>query len=53
MGGGGGGSSGAPEAGADSWTGVSGLLSIADKGLGGAMVPNKMEANCLADPPLG
>lgn len=37
----------------DSCTGVAGLLSMADIGRGGAIVPNKIEANCLADPPAG
>ena len=34
--------------------GVSGFLSsIADRGLGGAIVPNKIDASCLALPPVG
>lgn len=68
IGGGGGGALGAPEAlssveskppgiGADrvfgSCTGVCGLLSIADRGLGGAIVPKSRDASCLAEPPVG
>lgn len=42
-------------------TGAAGLLglsidflsSIADRGLGGAIVPNRMDASCLALPPVG
>ena len=44
-----GGGGGIPAGGAGLWTGES-LLSIADKGLGGAIVPNKIEAKCLAPP---
>lgn len=43
--------SNAPGTAGESGAGVAGLLSWADKGLGGAMVPNRMEASCLADPP--
>jgi hypothetical protein len=57
---GGGGGGGAPRldpkaAGTDgeSCTGVGGLLSIADNGRGGAMVPNRIDARCLAEPPVG
>jgi hypothetical protein len=57
---GGGGGGGAPgldskAAGTDgeSCTGVGGLLSIADNGRGGAMVPNRIDARCLAEPPVG
>lgn len=69
IGGGGGGALGAPsrsdgggiggaEGGADGVDGLPNagdleLSSIADNGLGGAMVPNSMEANCLALPPVG
>jgi hypothetical protein len=56
-GGGGGGADGldsnAPGIDAPSCTGVEGLLSIADKGRGGAMVPNRIDARCLAEPPVG
>lgn len=56
-GGGGGGTeeldSKAPDIDGPSCTGVEGLLSIADKGRGGAMVPKRMDARCLADPPVG
>src|SRR5205823_5644917 len=56
-GGGGGGAPGldAKAAGTDgkSCTGVGGLLSIADNGRGGAMVPNRIDARCLAEPPFG
>jgi hypothetical protein len=57
IGGGGGGARelGSKVVGADrlSSTGVDGLLSIADNGRGGAMVPKRMDARCLADPPVG
>lgn len=57
MGGGGGGAdelgSKAPGIDGPSCTGVDGLLSIADNGRGGAMVPKRMDARCLADPPVG
>jgi hypothetical protein len=33
-----------------SWTGVAGLLSI---GLGGAIVPKRIDASCFAEPPVG
>ena len=37
-----------------SWTGVAGLLlSCAERGLGGAMVPNRILARCFALPPAG
>lgn len=52
-GGGGGGAEGAADTGARSCTGVCGLLSIADNGRGGAMVPKSRDANCLAEPPVG
>jgi hypothetical protein len=57
-----GGAGGAPDgpeskapgiAGAASCTGVAGLLSMADNGLGGAMVPKRIDARCFADPPVG
>jgi hypothetical protein len=54
--GGGGGAevdSNAPGAGGASCTGVAGLLSMLESGRGGAMVPKRMEASCLADPPPG
>jgi hypothetical protein len=60
IGGGGGGGGGTdaldsktPGIGGPSCTGVEGLLSIADNGRGGAMVPNRIDARCLADPPVG
>lgn len=37
----------------ESCTGVCGLLSMADNGRGGAIVPNSREASCFADPPVG
>src|SRR5690242_19786141 len=46
-----GGGGGIP-AGAGVWAGES-LLSIDDSGRGGAIVPNKMEAKCLAPPCVG
>jgi hypothetical protein len=56
-GGGGGGALGldAKAAGTDgrSCTGVGGLLSVADNGRGGAMVPKRIDARCLAEPPVG
>ena len=57
-GGGGAGGGGAADSNAlalfcESCTGVAGLLSMADIGRGGAIVPNKIEANCFADPPAG
>jgi hypothetical protein len=56
-GGGGGGADGlgskAPGIDEPSCTGVEGLLSIADNGRGGAMVPNRIDARCFAEPPVG
>lgn len=37
---------------AEAWVGVS-ALSMAESGLGGAMVPKSREANCFAEPPVG
>ena len=58
IGGGGGGGpseldSKAPAINGLSCTGVEGLLSIADNGRGGAIVPNRIDAKCLAEPPVG
>lgn len=53
IGGGGGGAEGGDTAVDRSWTGVCGLLSIAESGLGGAIVPKSRDASCLADPPVG
>lgn len=36
-----------------SCTGVAGLLSIAESGLGGAIVPKSIDARCFAEPPTG
>lgn len=47
MGGGGGGEAGEGDVGLES------LFSMADIGRGGAMVPNRIDASCLALPPVG
>lgn len=36
-----------------SCTGVAGLLSMAESGLGGAIVPKRIDARCFAEPPTG